>query len=120
MYNYRLSLTETEAQELKEFFSSLDSEKGSKLRKKIFDMKKIHNTDKKKEAAKKATKARTKSAKEKINNSINLMLFENKKLTHYQIAKHSKVSFVTVVKYLKQDTINSLNSSRTTSQKKLF
>ncbi len=121
MYYYRLNLTETEAQELKGFFfSSMNSNKETVLRKKIFDMKKIHNTDKKKEAMSKATKARTQQAKKKIENSIRLMLFENKKLTHYQIAKHSGVSFVTVIKYIKQSKIDEINNNLTEKQKKLF
>jgi hypothetical protein len=116
MYKYRLNLTEEEAQELKELFSSLDFDKESMLQKKIYDIKIIHNTDKKKEAMKKATKARTKTVKEKINNAMNLILFENTKLSHYRIAKVSEVSFVTVVKYVNQNTINSLNNIITEKQ----
>ena len=54
---------------------------------------------KKTESAKKATEIRSKRAKEKINNAINLLKLENKKITLYSIAKTAGVSYNTVKKY---------------------
>ena len=62
--------------------------------------KKRKNSDAVKEATAKATAKRTAEAKEKIQNAINLLRMENKKITHYSIAKIAGVSYVTVKKYL--------------------
>ena len=55
-------------------------------------------------AAYSATEARSKKAKEKINNAINLLRLQGKEITPYAVAKEAGVSFVTARKYL-----NSLN-----------
>jgi Trp operon repressor len=52
------------------------------------------------EATSKATESRTAKAKEKIQNAINILRMENKKMTHYSIAKTAGVSYSTVKKYL--------------------
>ena len=57
-------------------------------------------TVKKTEAAKKATEARTAAAKEKIENAINLLRIENKKVNYNTIAKTAGVSYITVKKYI--------------------
>lgn len=54
----------------------------------------------KKRATEKATKVRSDRAKEKIQNAINLLQFENKAITHYSIANVSGVSFNTVKKHI--------------------
>jgi len=51
-------------------------------------------------AAEKATAARTKKAKEKIQNAINILKMEDKKITYYSVAKTSGVSYTTVKKYI--------------------
>jgi len=61
---------------------------------------------KKKECTKIATKVRQDKAKKKIQNAINLMKLEGKKLTLYSIAKESGVAYQTVKKYI---TINEVN-----------
>jgi len=52
-----------------------------------------------KEATAKATAKRTAEAKEKIQNAINILRMENKKITKYAVAKVSGVSYITVSKY---------------------
>jgi len=67
--------------------------------------KKIKHSIKKVIACDTATEARTAKAKKKIQNAINILRMENKKLTHYSIAKTAKVSYVTVKKYISLDEI---------------
>ena len=55
---------------------------------------------KKQTATIKATKVRSDRAKEKINNAINLLQFENKPITHYSISQASGVSYNTVKKHI--------------------
>jgi len=57
-------------------------------------------SDKIKQATKKATAKRTAAAKAKIQNAINILKMENKKITHYSVAKTAQVSYATVKKYL--------------------
>ena len=57
----------------------------------------------------KATKARSKKAKEKIQTAIDILRMSNQKITHYSIAQTCGVSFTTVKKYLDDDTLKSLN-----------
>jgi len=67
--------------------------------------KKIKHSTKKHSAVKTATEARTKKAKEKILNAINILRMEDKNLTHYSIAKQAEVSYLTVKKYITIDEI---------------
>ena len=67
-------------------------------------------TYKKNIAAVAATDARVKRVKEKINNAINLLKLENKKLNFHNIAKTANVAYVTVRKYLSKEDLNKLNS----------
>ena len=67
--------------------------------------KKIKHSTKKIIACDKATEARTAKAKKKIQNAINILRMENRKLTHYSIAKTAKVSYLTVKKYISLDDI---------------
>lgn len=69
----------------------------------------IKQSDKKSKAAATATAARTKIAKQKIENAINFLRLENKEITHYSISKFSKVSFVTVKKYVSNEYLEKLN-----------
>ena len=56
-------------------------------------------SQKKKNATKEATRKRIKEAKNKISNAVNLMRFENKKITITSIALEAGVSYTTVKKY---------------------
>jgi len=51
-------------------------------------------------AAYTATEARSKAVKEKMQNAINILQFENRKITPYAVAKEAKISFETARKYL--------------------
>jgi len=77
----------------------------NEIKEKINNPKKIKISDKKYSAAKSATEARTKKAKDKIQNAINILRMQNKKITHYSIAKEAGVSYVTVKKYISLDEI---------------
>jgi len=79
---------------------------------KIEKPKEIEFSVKKSLAAERATETRTKKAKEKIDNAINILRMENKKITHYSISKVAKVSFNTVRKYLTNEDLISLNQNQ--------
>jgi len=89
---------------LKDLISDIKKMEDNYLKKqllKIIDNGKIIKYSAKKGlAAEKATAARTKKVKVKIQNSIDILKLENKKITYYTIAKHSKVAFNTVKKYV--------------------
>lgn len=56
-------------------------------------------TDKKVKATKKATKVRQDVARNKIENSLNMMRLFGEKITVYTVAKHANVSYNTANKY---------------------
>jgi len=72
----------------------------NEMRQKINNPKKIKHSSKKFWAAIEATDARTKKAKQKIQNAINLLRMQDKKITHYAIAKEAGVAYLTVKKYI--------------------
>ena len=128
IFNKRLDLTDSEFdclnryidfEKLKKDIESFDSEyykiwniqesSASTLLKKLQNPKEIKRSPKKAIASFKATESRSKKAKEKIQNAINILRITNEKITHYSISKCSGVSFTTVKKYLDEDTINTLN-----------
>jgi len=63
---------------------------------------KVPPSQKKTDAAKKATAIRQARAKEKIQNAINLLKLEGKEITAYSVAKTAGVSYNTARKYLEQ------------------
>ena len=127
-FNKRLDLSDSEFECLKnyidfekmeeaiknfdyEYYKRLNIEEPTEatLLKKINNPKEIEQSSKKVIATFKATEARSKKAKEKIQNAINILRMENKSITHYSIAQMSGVSFNTVKKYINDDTIISFN-----------
>lgn len=127
-FNKRLDLSENEFDCLKkyidfekmeeaiknfdyEYYKQLNIQESieASLLKKLNNPKEIKYSLKKIVATREATESRTKAAKEKIQNAINILRMENKKITHYSIAQTSGVSFTTVKKYLDDDTLKSLN-----------
>ncbi|WP_457610393.1 hypothetical protein [Lutibacter sp.] len=78
----------------------------NEMKDKINNPKEILWSAKKSIAADNATKARTSKAKKKIQNAINILRMENKKITHYSIAKTAGVSYLTVKKYISLNDIN--------------
>ena len=77
-----------------------EKEIAKNLHKKLINATPYFPSEKKQQATQKATKARSDKAKDKINNAINLLQFENKAITHYSIAQASGVSFNTVKKHI--------------------
>ena len=63
-------------------------------------------------AAMKATKVRSKKVKYKMNIAIEILQTQKKEITHYSIAKISKVSFNTVKKHMSDEYIKSLNEMK--------
>ena len=63
-------------------------------------------------AAMKATKVRSKKVKYKMNIAIEILQTQKKEITHYSIAKISKVSFNTVKKHMSNEYIKSLNEMK--------
>lgn len=57
---------------------------------------------KKREAVKVATKSRSDKARAKMDNAINLLRFQDDKITAYRLAKESGVSQTTAKKYLEE------------------
>lgn len=66
------------------------------LLEKLNSPKEIEKSQKKVVGSFKATEVRTKDAKEKIQNAINILRLENKKIIQYLIEQTSVVSFTTV------------------------
>ena len=128
-FNKRLDLSESEFDCLKKYIDFEKMEEAAKnfdyeyykklniqesieasLLKKLNNPKEIKYSLKKIVATREATESRTKAAKEKIQNAINILRMENKKITHYSISQVAEVSFVTVKKYISDDVLKKLNS----------
>lgn len=60
---------------------------------------KVRSSEAQKKAAANATKKRIETARIKIENAINILRLENKKITEYAISKESGCSINTVKKY---------------------
>ena len=60
----------------------------------------------------KATEIRSKKVKYKMNIAIEILQTQKKEITHYTIAKISKVSFNTVKKHMSDEYIKSLNEMK--------
>lgn len=109
--SYRIDLDMYQLHILKKYINTLEvSEEDvimfNEIKEKVNNPKKIKRSVKKLMATDKATEARTAKAKEKIQNAINILRMENKKITHYSIAKQAEVSYLTVKKYISLDEIN--------------
>jgi len=65
----------------------------------------LERTKTKRTATTKATEAKIKKVREKIDNAIQLLKFMQKDITIYQVAKEAEISFNTAKKY--KDYINS-------------
>ena len=63
-------------------------------------------------AAMKATEERSKKVKYKMKIAIEILQTQKKEITHYAIAKISKVSFNTVKKHMSDEYIKSLNEMK--------
>ena len=63
-------------------------------------------------AAMKATEERSKKVKYKMNIAIEILQTQKKEITHYAIAKISKVSFNTVKKHMSYEYVKSFNEMK--------
>lgn len=104
-YTYRINLDIYQLETLQKYIQNIENTEEdlitfNEVKEMINNPKKIKRSVKKMLAADTATAARTAKAKEKIQNAINILRMENKKITHYSIAKVAKVSYVTVKKYI--------------------
>jgi uncharacterized membrane protein YgaE (UPF0421/DUF939 family) len=106
----RLTLTDTEAQELLEileFARSNSDDLYIKIESQIWENQQ-RDISQKQKAVEKATSTRSKKAKQKIENAINILRLENKEITVYAVSKTAKVSYNTAKKYE-----NFINSQKT-------
>jgi MinD-like ATPase involved in chromosome partitioning or flagellar assembly len=104
---YRLDLSKESLDFFVSTIEEFNKNPSLELSKKIIDelMHQINNgkevkySQKKSNAAKKATELRAKMAREKIVNAINILRMENRNITEYAVAKVSGCSINTVKKY---------------------
>ncbi len=109
---YRMDLSSGELRELVLRIEEFNKEKKldsatllvEKLSFHLNNGKEVKYSHKKQKAATNATKLRVKKAKEKIENAVNILRMENKKISEYAVAKVSGCSINTVKKY--RDFIN--------------
>ena len=95
---FKVELTQEEIIFLRLNLHTINAPK--KLIDKLYKAEEYIPSAKKQIATKKATEVRSKKAKEKIQNAINLLQLENKLITHYSIANTSGVSYNTVKKHI--------------------
>ena len=106
---YECLIKSIDFEKLEAFDKTYEEIEGFNTVSKVNNPKNIKFSAAKNTASEKATKARTKKAKEKIQTAIDILRMSNKKITHYSIAQECGVSFTTVKKYLDDDTLKSLN-----------
>ena len=109
-FKYRLDLDTYQLEVLQKYINNIDVFEEdlimfNEMKEIANNPKKIKHSTKKYSAAVTATEARTAKAKKKIQNAINILRMENKKITHYSIAKVAGVSYITVKKYITLDEI---------------
>ena len=79
---------------------------------KLNNPKEIEYSSNKSIAAMKATEIRSKKVKYKMNIAIEILQTQKKEITHYAIAKISKVSFNTVKKHMSYEYVKSFNEMK--------
>ena len=79
---------------------------------KLNNPKEIEYSSNKSAAALQATEARSEKVKYKMNIAIEILQTQKKEITHYAIAKISKVSFNTVKKHMSYEYVKSLNEMK--------
>ena len=121
LFYKRLDLTELEydnlikyvdfekLKELEKEYENFEAFKGFNIVEKLNNPKEIEYSASKSAAAFQATKVRIEKVKYKMNIAIEILQTQKKEITHYAIAKISKVSFNTVKKHITDEYIKSLN-----------
>ena len=104
-YKYRLDLDYEYLELLQKYLQQIDPYEEdvilfNEMKEIVNNPKKIKRSIKKSIAAEKATEARITKAKEKIQNAINILRMENKRITYYAISQTTGVSYATVKKYI--------------------
>lgn len=94
-FGYQITVSREEADELERAKETLDRHGFRAVRK-------TADTRKKKESMKKANEIRVKKTEEKMNNALNLLRFQDVKITAYRLAKEAGVSQPTAAKFLKK------------------
>ena len=95
--------------ELEKEYENFEAFKGFNIVEKLNNPKEIEYSASKSAAAFQATKVRSEKVKYKMNIAIEILQTQKKEITHYAIAKISKVSFNTVKKHITDEYIKSLN-----------
>ena len=109
-YNYLISCIDFEKlKDIEKEYEDFEAFKGFNIIDKLNNPKEIEYSSNKSIAAMKATEVRSKKVKYKMKIAIEILQTQKKEITHYAIAKISKVSFNTVKKHMSDEYIKSLN-----------
>ena len=112
-YDYLIKCVDFEKlEEIEKEYENFDAFKGFNIIEKLNNPKEIEYSSNKSAAALQATEARSEKVKYKMNIAIEILQTQKKEITHYAIAKISKVSFNTVKKHMSDEYIKSLNEMK--------
>ena len=112
-YEYLIKCVDFEKLEkIEKEYENFDAFKGFNIIEKLNNPKEIEYSSNKSAAALQATEARSEKVKYKMNIAIEILQTQKKEITHYAIAKISKVSFNTVKKHMSDEYIKSLNEMK--------
>jgi response regulator of citrate/malate metabolism len=112
-YDYLIKCIDFEKlKEIEKEYENFEAFKGFNIIEKLNNPKEIEYSSNKSIAAMKATESRSEKVKYKMNIAIEILQTQKKEITHYAIAKISKVSFNTVKKHMSDEYIKSLNEMK--------
>ncbi|WP_368031269.1 hypothetical protein [Arcobacter sp. s6] len=112
-YDYLIKCVDFEKlEEIEKEYENFDAFKGFNIIEKLNNPKEIEYSSNKSAAALQATEARSEKVKYKMNIAIEILQTQKKEITHYAIAKISKVSFNTVKKHMSYEYVKSFNEMK--------
>ena len=112
-YDYLIKCVDFEKlEEIEKEYENFDAFKGFHIIEKLNNPKEIEYSSNKSAAALQATEARSEKVKYKMNIAIEILQTQKKEITHYAIAKISKVSFNTVKKHMSYEYVKSFNEMK--------
>ena len=112
-YDYLIKCVDFEKlKDIEKEYENFEAFKGFNIIEKLNNPKEIEYSTDKSIAAFNATKVRSEKVKYKMNIAIEILQTQKKEITHYAIAKISKVSFNTVKKHMSDEYIKSLNEMK--------
>ena len=112
-YEYLIKCIDFEKlEEIEKEYENFDAFKGFNIIEKLNNPKEIEYSSNKSAAALQATEARSEKVKYKMNIAIEILQTQKKEITHYAIAKISKVSFNTVKKHMSYEYVKSFNEMK--------